>query len=308
MSGSFFKSINDSEAGQFLSLGANFSGLASVAVQVINEILSLLSPSDTEKILAAINDLGTQIQEDFQQLGELIQRQTQIILKNDNRIGMATALSHSDAAIFSLRIFLRTRNADDLRFARNESVLGATYFTNLLTGQPPDPFFLPGLIKAGTTRIMVAAAEDPNFRRSSPADVAVISEMIALLASMIAVIKSTTDKAHFVFQERHGITTEPPRVVIEGFAHRENVVSVDENDVRHVNTVQFEFFHVSGLPEDEDDPRAAQAFREVQAARVQGVIAELAFIGVPGFDQVLQNWKAAIANPVVAPPGGVPTA
>jgi hypothetical protein len=155
---------------------------------------------------------------------------------------------------------------------------------------------------------MVAAAEDPNFRKSSPTDVALINQMIALLGSMIAVIKSTTDRAHFVFQKRHGITTEPPRVVIESFAHRESVVSVDNEGVRHVNIVQFEVFGISGEPADEDDPRAAKAFREVQAARVQGVIAELAFIGVPGFDQVLQNWKAAIANPDVAPPGGVPTA
>src|SRR5947208_2855513 len=95
----FFKNINDGEAGQFLALGANFSGFSSVAVEVVLGIISLFSESDTDKILNAISQLQSQIQEGFAQLGDLIKQQTQIITETVNRDAMAEALAHTDTAL-----------------------------------------------------------------------------------------------------------------------------------------------------------------------------------------------------------------
>src|SRR5437660_1589047 len=163
----FFANINEEEAGQFLALAANFSGFASVIVQLSLGIISEFQESDTDKILNAISQLQAQIQMGFAQLGDLIKQQTQIITQTVNRDAMATALAHTDTGLFSLNTFLRTRNDADLRIALTESSDGVQFFLNL-SQTPPDTFFMPGLIKAGTTRIGVIVVQDPNFFTSRP--------------------------------------------------------------------------------------------------------------------------------------------
>jgi hypothetical protein len=296
-SSTFFKNINDSEAGQFLALAANFSGFASVAFQVVSGVISLLSQSDTDKILNAINAVEFQLQVDFKQLGDLIKKQTQIITETVNRDAMATALSHTDAALFNLNTFLRTRDNNDLRLAGNESVLGVAFFLEL--GQtPPDVFFMPGLIKAGTTRVSVIAVQDPGFRTSRPDEVDQVRQMVALLGSMINVIKQRVDAAHVVSAHSHMVRTVPPRFIIDGFSHDEQVTDSAGNTTLH----QLQFFHTSGRPESPDDPGAARALSLAENARNQGVADELAFLGIPGFEAILQDWKSLLSDPNALPP------
>jgi hypothetical protein len=281
----FFKDINDSEAGQFLALGANFSGFASVAVQVVEGIISLFSESDTDKILNAISQLQAQIQADFAQLGDLIKQQMHILQETVNRDAMATALAHTDTALFSLNTFLKTKNDADLRSASDESSNGVQFFLNL--GQtPPDIFFLPGLVKAGTTRVGVIAVQDPNFFTSRPDYVAEIRQMVALLGSMIDLIKQRVNAAHVVTEKTHIVHTFPePRVVIDGYFHQE---------LQNTTTVLSNFFATTGLPEDEDDPRVVKARTDAENDRNRGVADELAYIGIPGLETVLQNWKTVV--------------
>jgi len=314
--GKFFKNINESEAGQFLALAANFTGISSVAVQVIFGIISLLSLSDTDKILRAIDRLGAQISLSFQQLGDLIKQQTRIVVETVNRDAMAVALSHTDAALFFLRTFLRTKNVDDLRIAVQESILGIGFFLDL-NQIPPDVFFLPGLIKAGTARISVIAVADPNFLNTRPDDVGQIKGMIAMLSNIIDQIIRKVDTAHFVELKGEDTTPPPPPppepppptfIRIAGVSHDEFTGLPGPNQF-----VQLDFFPVGGNldfnnPASQNDPEVISAFQQAQSACIAGVKAELAFIGIPGFQTILQNWKQTLVNPNVQPGGGVQTA
>jgi hypothetical protein len=235
---------------------------------------------------------------DFKKLGDLIKQQAQIIEATVNRDAVATALSHTDAALSSLNTFVRTKNADDLRFASNESVLGVGFFLEL-SQTPPDVFFLPGLIKAGTARIAVIVAQDPNFLTSRPDDVDQISRMIALLRAMIDSIKQRIDAAHIVNERDHIIHSVPPKGIIDGFVHNELITDA----LGDTTTQELQFFHAIGLPEDPEDPRAAKALLHAQNARNQGVRDEIAFLGIPGFEAIALNWIEVITNPNSAPTG-----
>ncbi|HEX6719906.1 MAG TPA: hypothetical protein VF088_22555 [Pyrinomonadaceae bacterium] len=291
----FFKNINESEAGEFISLASSVGGLASLAVQVVMGVISLFSQSDTDKILGAINQVALQLAVDFKLLGDLIKRQARIITLTVDRDAMAAALAHTNAGLFHLNTFLRTKSSDDLRFANNEAINGVGFFLNL-NQTPPDIFFLPGLIKAGTVRVLVIVSGDPQFRTTRPDDVNEIRQMVALLGSLIEVIKQTVDAAHVVSSKSHIIRTNPPRFIIDGFLHDERVT----DDVGNVSFQELQFFRTSGLPEDPDDPGAANALAAATNARNQGVLDELAFIGVPGFESVLQDWKTLIVDPNIS--------
>lgn len=167
---------------------------------------------------------------------------------------------------------------------------------------------MPGLIKAGTIRIGVIVMQDPNFSTSRPDYVDEIRQMIALHGSMIGIIKSTVNAAHTVSQQSHSIPCSalpeislpslppqspvpaelPKRIVfvIDGYSHEENGVSLEFFDAQG-NTPPCE--QPSGL-EKEARSGAIQA-------RSQGVADELAFIGIPGFEAVLQNWKTMVHEP-----------
>ena len=291
----FFENINGTEAGQFVALAANLTGFGSVLVQLTLGTISLFNESDTDKILNAISQLQAQLQMDFAQLGDLIKQQTQIITQTVNRDAMATALAHTDTGLFSLNTFVRTKNDADLRVALAESSEGVQFFLNL--GQtPPDVFFMPGLVKAGTTRIAVIVMQDPSFFTSRPDYVDEIHQMVALLGSMIDLIKSTIDAAHTVNQKSHSEHCSPlpqspvpeglpPRTVfvIDGYDHEENGAVLEFFDAQQGNPPCEQ---PSGL---EEGARSAAI-----QARNQGVADELAFMGIPGFEAVLQNWKTVV--------------
>jgi hypothetical protein len=88
-----------------------------------------------------------------------------------------------------------------------------------------------------------------------------------------------------------------PRFLIDGYAHEERVTDDAGNTVTH----EFEFFHVRGIVEDTEDPGAAMAFAKAENARNQGVAEELAFLGIPGFEAILQNWKTLLMDPNTLP-------
>jgi hypothetical protein len=188
---SFFKDINDSESGAILSFAANSSQLGSLAWQIVAGIISLLSQSDTDKILNAIDQLESQLHADFFQLGLLIKRQTKIVTGEVDRVAIATALAHSDTGLLSLNTFLKVKNDNDLRSAIVETENGIQFFRNL--GPPPNIIFMPGLAKAGTAWTSVIVVRDPKFRTSRPDYGALLQIIITLLGTMITLIKQQVD-------------------------------------------------------------------------------------------------------------------
>jgi hypothetical protein len=109
--------------------------------------------SDSDKILSAISQLRQDIERDFEQLGDLIAQQTQLVVDTTNRDAMALALSRSDIANGRIQDFLTNNNNQALDTAKTESIGGVRFFTELGLNAPDLPFFIPGLVKAGTIRI-----------------------------------------------------------------------------------------------------------------------------------------------------------
>ena len=125
----FWGQINARNAAQLLSFAANFGQVSGIAVQIVMGIISQFSESDTQLILDAINQLQVQLQTDFFQLANLIVQQAKIIEQTIDRDAMATALSHTDAAISEMNTFLQTRNPTDLSLANDESAVGLVSFS-----------------------------------------------------------------------------------------------------------------------------------------------------------------------------------
>jgi len=287
MADSFIKEINDSDVGQLLGLAANFSG----TIQGVAAFISLFQQSDSDKILGAISQLRQDIERDFKQLGDLITQQTQIVVDTVNRDTMALALSRSDIANGRIQDFLTNNNSQALETAKTESIGGVRFFTELGVNAPDLPFFIPGLVKAGTIRIFVIASEPLALREPRAVVVDDVNLMVTFLASMIDAIKRKVDAAHTVTRISHSIrcsavpqlTVGPPGrtvFVIDGFDHEENGVRLEFFDAQRGNPPCEQ---PSGF-ENEAQAAAIQA-------RNQGVADELAFLGIPAFEQILQSWR-----------------
>ena len=93
--------------------------------------------------------------------------------------------------------------------------------------------------------------------------------------------------------DSHRVRSVPPRFIIDGFSHDEQITDADGN----TTSQELAFFRASGLPEDPEDPGAARALAAADNARNQGVADELAFIGIPGFEAILQDWKSLLSDP-----------
>src|SRR4051794_33412500 len=91
----FFKNINESETGQLLGLAANASGTlgaAFAAYGLLNQVFNP-TPSDTEKLLAAIDQLRQIIDSDFVKLGDLIKQQIQLVIQNEDTLELTNRLA-----------------------------------------------------------------------------------------------------------------------------------------------------------------------------------------------------------------------
>src|SRR6516164_5905279 len=145
----FIKGFNDTQFGNLLALLSNVSG----TFQLGGMFLSLFLTSDTDKILDAIKQLQQDLERDFKELGDLIRQQIHLVIDTVNRDAMALALSRSDIAAARIQDFLARNDIAALETAKTESIGGLRFFTELGLTAPDLPFFMPGLIKAGTVRI-----------------------------------------------------------------------------------------------------------------------------------------------------------
>jgi hypothetical protein len=294
--------ISKNNALQVLGVAANFSGIISSAIGIYSFVEGLGQP-DNATILNAINQLQQTLDNDFAQLGTLIQQQTQIIVDTVDRVGMALALSSSDVAIARLQAFLSNNDTAALEIAETESIRGVQFFSELDLSAPADLlFFLPGLVKAGTARVLTIASQPESIREPLVVITENMNSMITLLASMIDAVNSTTDAAHVVTEKSHTVlcsviaqvqgasspALNPPHskkvLVIDGYGHAERDELFEYFDAQQGNS-----------PCEQPSGLEAGAKAAAEQARSQGVTGELGFIGMPAFEQVLSTWKGLIA-------------
>jgi hypothetical protein len=290
----FFKRLNESQFGQLIEFGSRLGG----TYTFIKGAISLFEESDKDQILDAINRLSQDLDRDFKQLGSLITQQTQIIVDTVNRDAMATALSHTDAAKLQLQRFLDTGDMHALEFAENESTLGVQFFANL--GPAIDPFFVPGLIKAGGIRLVVIGAEPPSFRSMS-ANAAQERQMTELLESAINSITQKINLAHTVSQDSHVKRCPPDPLLVQLLVPevpdqaRDRMVFVVVGFAHNEDGVRLAFFRARSEAQtecEESDPfEVDRAQSLAQASRDKGVADELSSLGVDGYRQVLEAWK-----------------
>ena len=301
----FAEKISGNGALQLIGVIANCSGIISSALGIYSFFESEGQP-DNSTILSAIDRLQQTLDTDFAQLGDLIQQQTQIIVDTVNRDGMALALSSSDVATDRIQAFLGNGDKDALETAEAESIRGVQFFNELgLSSYADLLFFLPGLVKAGSIRIFVLASEPLAVREPSKVIVDDISSMVNLLSNMIDTIKSTVDAAHTVNEKSHTVrcpvhpqireNAEPPVgapfrnvTVIDGYYHEERGQILAFFDAQQ-----------GANPCEQPSGYEGEALAAAQQARAQGVTDELAFIGIPYFEQILQSWRNLVAVPTL---------
>jgi hypothetical protein len=297
----FIKGFNDTQFGNLLALLSNVSG----TFQLGGMFLSLFLTSDTDKILDAIKQLQQDLERDFKELGDLIRQQIHLVIDTVNRDAMALALSRSDIAAARIQDFLARNDIAALETAKTESIGGLRFFTELGLTAPDLPFFMPGLIKAGTIRIFVIASQPIDLREPRPVIVDDVTAITSSFAAMIDAIKRNVDAAHLVNRLSHNVlcppiqelVSGPPKkktFVIDAFAHEETFT----DDAGNEQNMRLAFFDVLNgnnpcEPQSSGDIKAAQG-AAIQA-RSQGVTDELAFMGIPVCEQILGSWRGLLA-------------
>lgn len=301
----FVQSIQNSGALQLIGVIANCSGIISSALGIISFVEGLSQPNNSD-ILNAIEQLQQTLDTDFAALGDLIQQQTQIIVDTVNRDGMALALSNSDVALDRIQDFLSSGDNDALETAETASIAGISFFTELDLTAPADLlFFLPGLIKAGTVRVFVIASEP--LKEREPVDVIVenITSMVTLLSAMIDAVISTITTAHTVNTISHIIRCPGLQQVAAANSPASDTsfrtVTVIDGDYHEERGIQLQFFDAQrgNPPCEQPSGFEEEALAAAEQARTQGTSDELAFIGIPQFELILQSWQNLIT---VAPP------
>jgi hypothetical protein len=293
----FFKSINDNEAGQLLALAANASGVAGAALSIASGVISLFKESDTDMILSAIDQLRQDLEKDVAQLGDLINKQSQMILQNEDRLAVATAIGHSNTALDKLARVARTKDRADLEAADTESDIGVQFFL-ALPADPPDPFFLPGLSKAGSVRVLTIVAEDPDFR-SRPEDVSQIADLSLRFASLIESVKQTVRASHtltfgseiFSFPITSGTAPGGPDTFdasVPYVVHFSHGVEVGTRNYIFSDNDLVDGELPLGYPPAHEQ---AEAVALAQSESDSGVSEELSFLAIPQFETILNSWR-----------------
>lgn len=90
-----------------------------------------------------------------------------------------------------------------LEAAKSESIAGISLFTELGVNAPDLPFFLPGLVKAGTIRLLVIAAEPASAREPRTVVVDNVTSMVTFFSSMIDGATRSVESAHTVHESGH---------------------------------------------------------------------------------------------------------
>lgn len=298
---SFAAKISGNGALQLVGVVANFSGIVSSALGIYSFFDTLGQPSNSQ-ILDAIQKLQATIEADFAQLGDLIQQQTQIVVDTVNRDGMALALSRTDVANARIQAFLSNGDVTALETAETESIAGVQFFNELgLTSFADMLFFLPGLVKAGSIRVLVLASEPAATREPNSVIVDNVGSMVNLLSNMIDTIKATTDAAHTVNEKSHTAHCPVNQPVHAGEAPGPSApfkeVKVIDGYYHEERGEILAFFDAQqgANPCEQPSGHEGAALAAAQQARTQGVADELAFIGIPYFEKVLQSWNNLIA-------------
>jgi hypothetical protein len=280
---SFLQRIIGQDAARLVQLFTDVGGVG----QLFGTIINLFRPSDTDRILQAINDLRQDLDRDFRQLGDLIQQQTQIVVDTVNRDAMALALSRSDVAMDRIQEFIINGNLAALETAKSESIAGARFFTELGVSSPDLSYFLPGIVKATVIRVFVIGAEPMDLHEPDQVisdDMQAISSSLAVMADQM---RQKVDSAHVIAQVSHVVQCwgppppEPnpqetptgggsthPVTVIDGFTHEEGGVRLQFFDAQR-----------DTAPCDQPSPYIDDAYQAARNARDSGVHDELAFLG-----------------------------
>jgi hypothetical protein len=292
----FLAQLNDTDEGKLLGLAAN-------CFQVYSFLEPLLAGDPgTQDVLDAIDALKQEMEADFAWLGNLIVQQIRLTLQNENALALAEALAHTGTAMDHLVNWARTRQDPDLEFALNEADLGIQFFLALpaTAGDPSQasqtqPNFLPGMAKAGTVRVLALMARDGAQLWKVDEDVREVSEIIALLEGMIESIQASVDGAHTVVWGKQAGTADP---VEWAFFHEEAGTVLQMFPVGPLATNAVEYAR--------QQKRIAAARSAAEAARAAGVADELAFIGIPQYQALIDTeWRAAITDPLHVPIMGV---
>jgi hypothetical protein len=203
----FFHDLNEREFGQLIGFAANFSGTVQAGIAVINFLRdpqNPFGPNDTDKILDAINQLKQQIAQGFADIGNLILQQATKTNQTINTDTIAAALGNSDAAVTQINRFLDTQDTTAAEQAEELSAAGVAFFKERVSANPTAddlPFFIPGMMKAGSLRIFVLAREPVAIRLAPQHITEEINGMSDALSTMINVAKQQTDNAHILTDE-----------------------------------------------------------------------------------------------------------
>lgn len=302
----FFQGINSGEVGSLIGLTANCLQIYGFGAQLIS---SLVSESDKDQILDAVASLEQKMDDDFSALGALIDQQIKLVLENEDSIALASAMAHTGTAMDKLTRYLRVGDPADLESADTESDLGIQFFLALPeTASDPSqasqtqPFFIPGITKAGTVRVLVLMANDGVVRRIA-SDVQQIKAIIALADGMIGSVSAAVDSAHTVVLK----TTEIPNAeaadedpLTPGTDRRAagGAPEVIYDGYDHEERGQVLGFYSADGARTFNDPRVTRAKAAADAGRKQGVAEELAFLGIPQIESLVGKWQALLVNPV----------
>jgi hypothetical protein len=197
----FFKKLTESDF-------AKIAGAVPVIGGVVKFLVGLFSEDDTAKIIERIDQLQDALERGLMEIGDLIRQQTEFIrlqfdIQDNEQIRAVAMTAESD--------LLTYRNLDE-----RPSVLEAddrsAFATHLLLEQqqlqPTDPFWLGALLLAGTVRIDVIRAVDPDFF-AKPGWPDEIYRLADTLQAMIDTIKRQVDSTHVIVEERR-VVDEPP--------------------------------------------------------------------------------------------------
>ncbi len=216
---------------------------------------------------------------------------------------MALALSSSDVAAARIQAFLSDNDPAALESAISESIAGVSFFAELNLSSPADLlYFLPGLVKAGAIRVFVIFSEPPASREPASVIVDNINSMVALLSAMIDSVIATTNAAHTVGVKSHTTRCSAIPQVVPGhstpaFGSPVRTVTVIDGYSHNEHGVVLQFFDAQqgNPPCEQPSGHERAALAAAQQARNQGVTDELAFIGIPSFQQILQSWTELFA-------------
>lgn len=281
--GNFVKSIGDSDAGKLIALGSKMNGYLST-------VLGLFSgKSDSDRILERIASLEAVINDGFQQLGNLVQQQTGIVLGKIDALGLQQAQADAMAASRTLYTYSTAANPG-LRDAALGQADALSARAVAFLKQQTDPFYLGGLVAAGTVRLDVLHYLQPDLINDA-GRVAEINEMADRLTALIETVKATVDASHHV---AYGS-------VSSSCIRKGQLEDVDLPAYVHVERDLVVASFAFRSPMQCDVAMFSDPVTAARQARDRGLQAELQFMGIPQLESLRDQWRGFAANASARP-------